>query len=235
MRPGMSTLTPGVPCRTQVGSEGWKGSLGNGARAVLPDPPVALPCHELVPAWGTSRKAGGRVASTDAVSYYMTNAHVVGDATEVMLYRQVPEYAKMLGTVLAKGDVDSPDLAIVSVAVPSIVPVVLHSALANCESPVGLAGYPRAQIWAAETLGELMPAIHTGTITAVNKTGAAIVHDAVSRPGSSGGPLFDPSTGEVYGIEKSGWDDEQDSLAIGASVMRTFLEEHGVKLADTPV
>jgi S1-C subfamily serine protease len=171
------------------------------------------------------------VASSDALSYYLTNAHVVGDAAGVMLYRQVPEYAKMLGTVIAKGDVKSRDLAIVSVSVPSIPPVVLHSNPVHCESTVGLAGYPRAQIWAAETLGELMPAIHMGTITAVNKAGAAIVHDAVSRPGNSGGPLFDPSTGEVYGIQKSGWDDEEDSLAVGASVLRAFLEEHGVKLA----
>jgi hypothetical protein len=46
----------------------------------------------------------------------------------------------MLGAVIAKADIESRDLTIVSVLVSSIPPVVLHSSPVTCESPVELAG-----------------------------------------------------------------------------------------------
>ncbi len=77
-------------------------------------------------------------------------------------------------------------------------------------------------------LGEVAPAIHVGTVTAVNKQGSVVMHDAISRPGDSGGPLFEPATGNVVGIEKSGWQDEETGCGIGVPVLEAFLIDNGV-------
>lgn len=37
-------------------------------------------------------------------TFYVTNAHMVGEFANLTLYRQCPAYAKLLGTVIAKGD-----------------------------------------------------------------------------------------------------------------------------------
>jgi S1-C subfamily serine protease len=179
------------------------------------------------------------VRATDEASFYVTNAHVIEGATEVTVYRQVPMYEKMVGSVVAKGEVEDVDLAIVSVPTGNVPSVTIHPTAVRVDSPVALAGYAQVQIWAAETLGELTPSIHLGTVTAVNKSGSTILHDALSRPGNSGGPLFDPTTGNVLGVEKGGWEGEEEAMAIGAKMLSAFLSENAdafsVEVAKPPV
>ena len=168
------------------------------------------------------------VASSRDASVYVTNAHVVGEQSGVTLYRQYPVYDKMMGTVLVKGDPNGRDLALISVPVPEIPAVTISARPPRSDMPIALAGYPHVQILAADELGELFSATHMGTITAVNHDGSIILHDALSRPGNSGGPLFDPVTAEVFGVECSGWESEEEAVAVGYDALVSFLKENNV-------
>jgi S1-C subfamily serine protease len=178
------------------------------------------------------------VASLPEESLFITNAHVVKGMSDIYVYRQVPCYEKLVGSIVATGTADDVDLAVVAVRNANIPSLVLCSA-ANREQRVAVAGYARVQLWAAETLGEIVPAIHVGTVTAVNKTASIIMHDALSRPGNSGGPLYDPETGEVLGVQQGGWDSEGEGIAIGSRVLASFLAKNdldrlGGDLSTTP-
>lgn len=169
------------------------------------------------------------VASNREQSFYVTNAHIVQDQRTIRLYRQSPAYEKMLGTVLARGDEQKVDLAIVSVPIGDIPPVKISEISPKVDLRVALAGYPRVQQLAAEAFGgELFPAIHEGTVTAITHGGHIVEHDALSRPGNSGGPLYDPVDGLVYGVEKAGWESEEASVAVGAFALCAFLNENHV-------
>jgi S1-C subfamily serine protease len=168
------------------------------------------------------------VASDAERSIYVTNAHVVNEEQELTLYRQCPDYAKMVGTVVAKGDASDVDLAVLSVDVPSIQPVTISSVRPHRDMRVTILGYPQVQFWVADRFGELQSAAHSGTVTSVIHDGSTILNDAVSRPGNSGGPLFDAGTGDVVGICTSGWADEEASVAIGRDVLLKFLNMHGI-------
>jgi S1-C subfamily serine protease len=170
------------------------------------------------------------VASDSERSFYVTNAHVVDTEKELTLYRQYPIYSKMVGTVVAKGNADDVDLAILSVNVPSIQPVAISAIRPHRDMQITILGYPQVQFWMAERFGELQSAAHSGTITSVIHDGSRILNDAVSRPGNSGGPLFNSRTGEVLGVCTSGWADEEASVAIGRDMLLTFLHENAIRV-----
>jgi hypothetical protein len=167
------------------------------------------------------------IRSTPEASLYVTGAHVLGDSKVATLYRQFPVFEKMPGSVLASGATNGLDLAVVSVPTGNIPAVMLSPDVLDCDGAVALAGYARVQMWAADMLGEVTPAIHVGTVISVNRQGSVVMHDAISRPGNSGGPLFDSATGNVVGIEKSGWQDEETGCAIGVPVLAAFLLDNG--------
>jgi S1-C subfamily serine protease len=199
--------------------------------AVTPDSPLGKIRRSLalVDDHDSGRGTAFCVASTSESSLYVTNAHVVGDHDQLTLYRQYPAYQKMLGQVVAKGNPDEVDLALVSVPVGGIPAVVMSSKTPRPDMPVAIAGYAQVQIWAAAKFGELLSAAHAGTITAIYRDGNTILHDALSRPGNSGSPLFDPATGEVYGVESGGWDTEREAVAVGQRALMAFLAQNNVK------
>jgi S1-C subfamily serine protease len=164
------------------------------------------------------------VASDATASYYVTNAHVTRGSATVTLYRQKPDYEKMEATVAAEGDGKDVDLALLRVSAANVPPLKLKEQPPKDESPIALAGYARVQLWAAEQFGELIPSIHLGTITGLLKNGSCVMHDVVCRPGDSGGPLFDPESGEVVGVQEGGWQEEEEAYAIGAPVLASFLK-----------
>jgi len=161
------------------------------------------------------------VASDAQASYYVTNAHVVESAKEIVLYRQRPHFEKMRGTVVAQGAADDIDLAVVRVATSGIALLKLHDKPPKNEAPIGVAGYPRVQInaAAAEMVGEVVPAIHLGTITGVIEGGACVQYDALTRPGISGGPVLDLASGEVVAVHCGRWLEDEQSYGIGAAVV----------------
>ena len=168
------------------------------------------------------------VASGATASFYATSAHLTQGSPTVLLYHQRPRYEKFAATVVAEGDKDAADLAILRVDSASAPPLKLAEKSPKDESQVALAGYARVQLWAAKQFGELIPSIRFGTVTSVINGGNLVLHDVVCRPGDSGGPLFDPRSGDVLGVQKGGWQEEEEGYAIGAPVLATFLKAHNV-------
>jgi S1-C subfamily serine protease len=168
------------------------------------------------------------VASDEQRSLYVTNAHVVAGYAGLTLYRQDPEFAKMTATVVARGTSTDLDLAVLSVPVPHVASVTLRATPPDPGARVALAGYPRVLIWAAPKLGGIAAAVYEATVNEINPRGTSMLHDAVSRPGCSGGPIFDPATGYVFGVNWAGYDSEGTALAVGLTALTTFLDENGV-------
>jgi hypothetical protein len=165
------------------------------------------------------------VASDAYASYYVTNAHVIGDVSTVPLYRQRPQFDKLEARVVARGE-DDVDLALLRVDAPNIAQLNLHDHPPHSEAQVALAGYARVHIWAAEQFGELVPSIRHGTVTGILKSGSCVLHDVLCRPGDSGGPLFDPISGTIVGVQTAGWHDEEEGYAIGVPVLAEFLKSN---------
>jgi Trypsin-like peptidase domain len=165
------------------------------------------------------------IASDEHASYYVTNGHVVGGAATVPLYRQRPQFDKLEAKVIARGE-DEIDLALLRVDAPNIAQLNLQDHPPKSESEVALAGYARVHIWAAEQFGELVPSIRHGTVTGILKSGSCVLHDVLCRPGDSGGPLFDPLSGTIVGVQTAGWHDEEEGYAIGVPMLAEFLRSH---------
>lgn len=163
------------------------------------------------------------IASDSRGSHYVTSAHVVGEDSSLRIYRQRPHFEKMEAMVVAKGS-EATDLAVLHVDSPNIAALKLSDRSPTDESAVGLAGYARAHLWAAEEFGEVVPSIRLGTVTGVLKGGSCVLHDVLCRPGDSGGPLFETFSRTVVGLQTGGWQDEEEGYAIGALVVVDFLK-----------
>ncbi len=170
------------------------------------------------------------IFSNDKVSYYLTNAHVVHGESTVTVFRQFPMRKTLTGTVLAKGSDEDPDLAVVRVPIGNTPFLRLRLFVPLAGDPVAIAGYPNAQYRLAAISGDLTPSVHVGTISAVVNHGGLLEYDAQTLPGNSGGPLFDPATGDVLGIVRAKDRESTDAnLAIGVTpVVRRFLTEHSL-------
>jgi S1-C subfamily serine protease len=170
------------------------------------------------------------ISSTDTSSYYLTNAHVVGNDDTVTVYRQYPTAQKMTGTVVARGIDEDPDLAVVKVPIPHIAAVTLITGPLHEGDPIADAGYPVAQYDLSTITGTIAPSIHTGTISALENRGGVVEYDAQTLPGNSGGPLFDPRTGAVGAIVRAKLvGTTEANLGIGiARVVLPFLHEHAI-------
>jgi len=177
------------------------------------------------------------VASTGSFSYYLTNAHVVGSATSVTVYRHDPTEQILKGTVMATGGAElDPDLAVVRVPAGNIPPLRLRLSSLNEGSPVATAGYPSAQYRLAAFSGELVPAVHIGSISAIVNRGRVIEYDAQTLPGNSGGPLLDPTSGDVLGVVEAKIKQSSDAnIAIGiGEVVAPFLKQNEIAFTAAP-
>lgn len=180
----------------------------------------------------TSKGAGSAICinSSPTSSYYLTNAHVVGDDNQVTVFKQYPTFSQLKGTVIARGLDEDPDLAVVSVPLGNIPATPLFLGDLREGDPVAIAGYPSAQYTLAEITGSLTPAVHTGTISAIQNRGGIIEYDAQTLPGNSGGPLFDPRTGAVVGLVQAklvGTTDANIAIGVGR-VIAPFLSKNSV-------
>lgn len=202
--------------------------------------PVARAQTSSVPAFAKIKPSLALVASSDgfgsafcirsngSASFYLTNAHVVGDHRVVIVYRQFPSVKKMVGTVVARGDDEDHDLAIIRVSDAGIPALHLRKETPNEGDFVANAGYPITQFALARIAGELVPSVHVGTVSAVANHGAFIEFDAQTEPGNSGGPLFDPRNGDIVGVVRAKINVAADAnLAIGVGrIVLPFLSDH---------
>jgi len=162
-------------------------------------------------------------------AFYLTSAHAVTENVPITLYRQWPAYGRYEAVVVAKGEGDREDIAILRVDAHDAVPLELGAELPLEGDPVALAGFPKIQFDIADEYGELRPSFHQGSVSTLVNNGAVVLHDALSRPGNSGGPLFDAQSGKVVGVVQGGWERDGEYVAIGiANVVLPFLEKHGL-------
>jgi hypothetical protein len=177
------------------------------------------------------------IYSKNGVSYFVTNHHVIANEQTDAVYSSVsvvlpsdPEkhYA---ATVVKPGSVIQdwpPDLAVIRASVGN--PRVLHlSSQRPLEGiEVGIAGFPAFQIkiWLDQTKGrELRPSFHEGHVNALTLGDFYVQYDALTDQGNSGGPLFDASTGAVYGVveESVKGQSVSNNLALSEVVLRRFI------------
>ena len=185
-------------------------------------------------ATGISTGTGFCIASTDKASFYLTNAHVVGNDEAVTVIRQFPKLKELFGTVVARGEAAGVDLAVIRVSQANIPALRLRRDENEAGAPVAVAGYPRSQYDLKDLSGDLTPSIHLGTISAVVNRGAVIEYDAITEPGNSGGPLINPSTGDVLGVVRAKLGEHETNLAIGISrVVIPFLKLNGIAFIPT--
>lgn len=159
------------------------------------------------------------VYSANGVSFFVTNNHVVTDdygrperALIAILGRDMPGDPKRYRATIVRRSED-PDLAIVQVQGVQVDPVHVSAAFPNVGDDVAIAGFPYTEsvLWGGLFGGkhmhidrtfpaELVPSEHKGTVSAIHGGGYYIQYDALTDSGNSGGPLFDPQTGEVFGV-----------------------------------
>jgi serine protease Do len=184
---------------------------------------------------GASAGTAFCVSSDASGSYFLTNAHVVKSATNVILFLQFPRFRKVTGVVVARGIEESPDLAIIRVNDAKVPSVRLWTGTPSEGEPIANAGYPSAQYTFAQISGQLTPSVHLGTISAIANRGGLIEFDAQTLPGNSGGPLFDPRTGDVVGVvtwKLKETTDANVAIGVGRTVI-PFLTQN--RIVYTPV
>lgn len=172
------------------------------------------------------------IASTDSTSYFLTNRHVVSSQQTVDLFL-VAHPGKIFKAKVVKTSVGALswvrlDAAIIEVDMGGVPKLKLseHNPLEG--QNVAIAGFPATQIeFFADKLG-LSPSLHEGTVNALPAGGFYIEYDAQTDHGNSGGPLFDPITGVVYGLVTLGIPSPasaaiQTNLAISALDLDAFL------------
>jgi S1-C subfamily serine protease len=144
------------------------------------------------------------IASNDSASYFLTNRHVIKDASRVDVFlvgRPGRIYsAHVVRTSVGSVNWSTIDAAILEVPVGNIPKLQLSSSNPSEGQAVAIAGFPATQIeFFIDRLG-LSPSLHEGTVNALPANGFYIEYDAQADHGNSGGPLFDAKSGLVYGI-----------------------------------
>jgi S1-C subfamily serine protease len=160
----------------------------------------------------TDSSVGGSGFVIDSAGHIMSNAHVVANASEIIVYF-------LDGTItraeLVGADFDS-DLAVIKVDLPAdrLFPITFGSVdgLFVGQSVLAL-GSPFGQDWT----------LTSGIISALNRrmdglsnysVGAVIQTDAPINPGNSGGPLFNLN-GEVIGVNSQIVSETRSNSGIG--------------------
>ena len=133
------------------------------------------------------------------------------------------------------------DSAIIQAHVPAVPIVRLSSSLPSEGQNVAIAGFPFMQIEIAGLsnmgLKGLAPSLHLGSINAIVPDNTLIEFDATTDHGNSGGPLFDPSTGVVYGVVTGVVPGEsaavQGSFATSMHALWPFIKDSKVRVLST--
>jgi len=164
----------------------------------------------LTMAFGT----GFCVTTTASKSYFVTANHVVTDALGNIASNLFVIFPKSPGTrhkaTVVRHSAD-PDLAIVSVDVPCDGTVQISRVKPEQTDAISIAGFPYVEVCEEAGLCSealLAPDAHKGVLGPVVSSGTvgdtlgelAIQYNAETDHGNSGGPLYDPQTGVVYGV-----------------------------------
>ena len=160
----------------------------------------------------------------DANGLILTNSHVVGQHTPIVVLQDDGEYESRL--IARDPDVD---LALLSVEVTGLRPLKLASVPPRVGEMVFAFGHPWGQ------RNTVTRGIVSALVTAQNRRGDKVPivrSDTPLAPGNSGGPLVN-AKGEVVGINAMIVGGDQ-SVSIAASVVNEFVEKAVRNLERTP-
>jgi hypothetical protein len=168
------------------------------------------------------------VQSDSKRSYFLTNAHVVKD-NDVVYLRLESDHQVYKGFVL-RTSVAPLDAAVIEIEKAGVPALSLSRERPQPGTAIAIAGYPSIQLQT-----DMEPSVHAGIVNDI-VSDYYIEHDAVTDHGNSGGPLFDPQTGLVYGIVTSFVPSQtaravQNNLAIVADQAGAFLRNAGIDQA----
>jgi hypothetical protein len=161
------------------------------------------------------------IYSTATTAYFLTNAHVVGTQKVVGVFLATNPHHTYVGYVIRTNT--TIDAAVVAVDVANIPPLTLANDTLPEGQAIAIAGYPSAQIQMALAGMGLSPSVHAGIINAYPESGVYIELDAQVEHGNSGGPIFDPDTGIVYGMVTYKLGSDQTNLGIAINQLSDFL------------
>lgn len=155
--------------------------------------------------WGT----GFCISSTASSSQFLTDAHVVAQpsSSEPLQFVVLFPNAQTAAPATVVRSSANVDLAIVSAPVGSMPIMRISSTMPEATQRIALGGYPYVEgrfgglLGSSQQLGQapdLNPSVHLGDVSDVH--GTFIEFDGTVDHGNSGGPLFDPVSGVVYGV-----------------------------------
>jgi hypothetical protein len=199
--------------------------------------PKVVPALAVIALVGAGGKivgfgTGFCIASDGHHSYFATNHHVIaapgGAAPQIVAILTGDPGTRHPARVVA--DSKDPDLAILEIDVPNVPALVLSETTPETGDTVAIAGFPwnEGQLWGSLLGGqgfklgigarqfppELQPSYHSGPVSAIHGGGQYYIqYDALTDHGNSGGPLFDPATGAVFGIVQATVPGMTDPLA----------------------
>jgi serine protease Do len=227
---------------------------------------AALCAQNIVPAWDTVRKSvavvgyrnsngtfvefgtGFCIKSNASSSEFLTDAHLVAPPQSssasalVVLLANSP--SPVAATIVKQSA--STDLALVSVPVGNVQPLVISPSAPHEGQAIAVGGFPytvAARFGGLEGTQQMVPGqspnltpdVHVGMIAGLHASFIAFdLESGRVDHGSGGSPLFDPTSGEVYGVVE-GWVSGAPlpgggndpalyaNLATSGSVIRAFL------------
>ena len=169
------------------------------------------------------------VSSMNGLSYFLTNAHVVGSQRSVTMFLSSGK-SSVGNVVLVNDDLD---VAIIAVPIAGLRAVTFGTDLLPEGQAIAIAGYPSTHIDFALSGWGLTPSVHEGTVTSYPAGGGALEFDAQVEHGNSGGPVFDPETGLVYGIVELKVGSDQTNLAIPVSRVVSFIQSAQLSVTES--
>lgn len=175
------------------------------------------------------------IANSGLRSYYITSRHVIGDDPSPRIVLSSTPSQPVHSVVVRVGS--EMDAAILEAPRSCVHPLTLSGRSPDIGSRVAIAGFPSIQVRLFLSGLGLSPSFHAGAISALLAGGGAIEYDAQTDHGNSGSPVFDPSSGVVYGIAT--WVSTgdtgalQNNIAISSALLSEFIRNAHVKASFT--
>lgn len=173
-------------------------------------------------------KASGTAFCIDATGLFLTNHHVIEDASPATLrivLHSGEANQKIYRARIIKADEES-DLALLKIEGGEFTALNLGRIDSVVETtPVTAFGYPFGTDLSEKDGDYPSVTVSIGHVTALRKLKGVLQHiqvDASLNPGNSGGPLLN-SQGEVIGVVQAGIQSTSISLAIPVSQVTAFL------------
>jgi len=208
---------------------------------------IVEPALALVEAGnGAQRGTAFCIYSTGTTAYFLTNQHVIADKAgkplAFALYFPDQPDKPVVGRVVKAGSLSTPssvsqtsallpDLAVIAVDLPhKVTTLAINTGKPAQLFNIDIAGYPETQIqnWLQTQKRDLQATAAGGQISGFDLFDYYIQYNgAITDVGNSGGPLYDPASGSIYGIITDvvggAYASVQHGMAISAATIRQFL------------